>query len=76
MLELKWDGKDEALKAAEETKTHLLEFDKNFSFGEKNSGNLIVQGDNLKVLKSLLPFYRGQVKWHLHRPTLQYKCGD
>ena len=53
MLELKWDGKDEALKAAEETKTHLLEFDKNFSFGEKNSGNLIVQGDNLKVLKSL-----------------------
>ena len=62
MLELKWDGKDEALKAAEETKTHLLEFDKNFSFGEKNSGNLIVQGDNLKVLKSLLPFYRGQVK--------------
>ena len=62
MLELKWDGKDEALKVAEETKTHLLEFDKNFSFGEKNSGNLIVQGDNLKVLKSLLPFYRGQVK--------------
>jgi len=62
LLELKWDGKDEALKVAEETKTHLLEFDKNFSFGEKNSGNLIVQGDNLKVLKSLLPFYRGQVK--------------
>ena len=62
MLELKWDGKDEALKVAEKTKTHLLEFDKNFSFGEKNSGNLIVQGDNLKVLKSILPFYRGQVK--------------
>ena len=62
MLELKWDGKDEALKVAEETKTYLLEFEKNFSFGEKNSGNLIVQGDNLKVLKSLLPFYRGQVK--------------
>lgn len=62
MLELKWDGKDEALKVAEETRTHLLEFDKNLSFGERNPGNMIVQGDNLKVLKSLLPFYRGQVK--------------
>lgn len=62
MLELKWDGKDEALKVAEETKTHLLEFDENLSFREKNSGNMIVQGDNLQVLKSLLPFYRGQVK--------------
>lgn len=62
MFELKWDGKDEALKVAEETKIRLLEFDKNLSFGEKNSGNLIVQGDNLQVLKSLLPFYRGQVK--------------
>lgn len=62
MLELKWDGKDETLEVAKETKTHLLEFDKSFSFGEKNSGNMIVQGDNLEVLKSLLPFYRGQVK--------------
>ena len=43
-------------------KIRLLEFDKNLSFGEKNSGNMIVQGDNLEVLKSLLPFYRGQVK--------------
>jgi len=62
LLELKWDGKDEALEVAKETETRLLEFDKNLSFGEKNSGNMIVQGDNLQVLKSLLPFYRGQVK--------------
>lgn len=62
MLDLKWDGKDEALEVAKETKTHLLEFDKNISFGAKSSGNMIVQGDNLQVLKSLLPFYRGQVK--------------
>ena len=62
MLELKWDGKGEALEVVKEAKTHLLEFDKNFFFEEKNSGNMIVQGDNLQVLKSLLPFYRGQVK--------------
>ena len=27
-----------------------------------NSDNLLIQGDNLEALKSLLPFYRGQVK--------------
>ncbi|MBR6012320.1 MAG: site-specific DNA-methyltransferase [Selenomonadaceae bacterium] len=62
MLELKWDAKDEALRISKATRTRLLEFNKNLSFGEKNSGNTIVQGDNLQVLKSLLPFYRGQVK--------------
>lgn len=62
MLELNWDGKEEALQLAEKTKTRLLDFDENLSCGEKNSGNMIVQGDNLEVLKSLLPFYRGQVK--------------
>ena len=62
LLELRWNGKDETLEVAKNLDTRLLEFDKNFSFGERNSGNMIVQGDNLQVLKSLLPFYRGQVK--------------
>jgi adenine-specific DNA-methyltransferase len=30
--------------------------------GENDSGNLIIQGDNLLVLKALLPDYRGKVK--------------
>ena len=62
MLELKWDGKDDALKVAEKISVRLLDFDSSLSHGEKNSGNIIVQGDNLHVMKSLLPFYRGQVK--------------
>jgi hypothetical protein len=32
------------------------------SAGEPESGNLLVQGDNLIVLKALLPHYAGQVK--------------
>ena len=32
------------------------------SCGEADSGNLIVQGDNLHALKALLPRYAGQVK--------------
>jgi adenine specific DNA methylase Mod len=32
------------------------------SCGTANSGNLIVQGDNLHALKALLPRYAGQVK--------------
>ena len=62
MLELKWDGKDVALKTAEKIPLRLLDFDSSLSHGEKNSGNIIIQGDNLKAMKSLLPFYRGQVK--------------
>ena len=32
------------------------------SAGDKNAGNLLVQGDNLAALKALLPYYGGQVK--------------
>ena len=56
MFELNWEGKDAA-----KTPFKLLQLDKESSRGE-NFGNMIVQGDNLEVLKSLLPFYRGRVK--------------
>ncbi len=32
------------------------------SVGEPDSGNLLVQGDNLLALKALLPYYAGQVR--------------
>ncbi len=64
MPELTWSGKeqftDKENKFFKNIPMRLLDFDS--TCGEKNSGNLIVQGDNLEVLKSLLPFYRGQVK--------------
>jgi len=31
--------------------------------GETNCGNLIIHGDNLEALKSLLPKYEGKIKW-------------
>ena len=60
MPELNWDGKSDALKSAENISSRLLEFDESLSCGD--GGNLIVHGDNLVALKSLLPFYRGRVK--------------
>lgn len=32
------------------------------SYGDKDSGNMLIEGDNLDALKSLLPFYAGSVK--------------
>ena len=60
MPTLDWTGKDEAIKAAKSVPYRLLEYDSELSCGDGD--NLIVQGDNLEVLKSLLPFYRGRVK--------------
>ncbi len=62
MPTLDWTGKADAIKAAQKIPYRLLEFEESLSCGEKNSGNMIVQGDNLVALKSLLPFYRGRVK--------------
>lgn len=57
---LDWEGKADAIKAAKKIPHYLLDFDESLSCGEGE--NLIVQGDNLVALKSLLPLYRGRVK--------------
>lgn len=41
---------------------HLLRCDASLSVGDPDSGNLLVQGDNLVALKALLPYYAGKVK--------------
>ena len=60
MPTLDWEGKQDALKVAEKVPCHLLEFDSALSCGDAD--NLIVHGDNLSVMKSLLNFYRGRIK--------------
>ncbi len=40
----------------------LLEEVPELSYGDKDSGNMLIHGDNLEALKALLPFYAGQVK--------------
>ena len=62
MPTLNWLTRDEDFKAAVNAEYRLLVEDEGLSYGDPDTGNLIVQGDNLEALKSLLPFYAGQVK--------------
>ena len=62
MPTLDWLSKESALKAAQQTPYRLLEHDAGLSYGDPDSGNLLVQGDNLEALKALMPLYGGQVK--------------
>ena len=62
MPTLNWIGKNAVLNHDRDVPFYLLEEVPGLSFGDKNSGNLIVQGDNLVALKSLLPYYAGKVK--------------
>src|SRR5450759_5021853 len=62
MPTLDWIGKKAVLKHQREVPYHLLEADEGLSGGVHDSGNLLVEGDNLSALKALLPYYAGQVK--------------
>ncbi|MDR1485082.1 MAG: site-specific DNA-methyltransferase [Planctomycetaceae bacterium] len=59
---LSWLSREDDLKCANQTPYRLLEELPKLSYGDKNAGNMIIQGDNLEALKALLPFYAGQVK--------------
>ena len=50
------------MKAAQNEPYRLLEFDEALSCGDSSTENMIVQGDNLVVMKALLPYYRSRVK--------------
>lgn len=62
MPTLNWIGKEAVVRHHKEVPFRLLEPVSDLSCGESESGNLIVQGDNLHALKALLPRYAGQVK--------------
>jgi adenine-specific DNA-methyltransferase len=61
MPSLNWIGKDAVVNHHKEVPFRLLKCNDKLSVGEE-SGNLLVQGDNLEALKALLPYYAGQVK--------------
>jgi len=61
MPKLDWIGKEAVVQHHNEVPYRLLHCDKKLSAGNPDSGNLLVQGDNLDALKSLLPYYEGQV---------------
>lgn len=62
MPTLNWIGKEAVEKHHLEIPYRLLEYDDSLSAGDKESGNLIIQGDNLHALKALLPYYAGKIK--------------
>lgn len=59
---LSWLTREQDVKAADKVPYRLLERDDELSHGDSDSGNMLIQGDNLEALKALLPYYRGQVK--------------
>lgn len=61
MPTLNWIGKDAVVNHHKEVPFRLLKPVDKLSVGD-DSGNLLVQGDNLEALKALLPYYAGRVK--------------
>lgn len=62
MPSLNWIGKEAVINHHRQVPYHLLRCDNSLSCGDTDSGNLLVEGDNLLALKALLPYYAGQVK--------------
>lgn len=57
-LELTWPGKDERFNP----EPRILLEDKEKSYGDADSGNMLIHGDNLLALKSLEQDYTGKIK--------------
>jgi adenine-specific DNA-methyltransferase len=57
-LELTWPGKDERFNP----EPRILLEDKEKSYGDAESGNMLIHGDNLLALKALEQDYAGKVK--------------
>jgi adenine-specific DNA-methyltransferase len=59
---LHWLNDEQARETSNRVPYRLLEADAALSYGDPNSENMLIQGDNLEALKALLPYYAGQVK--------------
>ncbi len=59
---LEWHNRNDDLKATAKTPYRLLQPVQSLSYGDADSPNMLIQGDNLEALKALLPYYAGQVK--------------
>ena len=59
---LHWLTRDADIHTATRAPYRLLEEVPELSHGDGDTGNLLIQGDNLDALKALLPYYAGKVK--------------
>ena len=62
MPTLSWQTRAADIRAAGATPYRALVADDALSHGEPNGENILIQGDNLPALKSLVPHYAGAVK--------------
>jgi adenine-specific DNA-methyltransferase len=62
MPTLDWLNHQAAKRAAVKVPYRLLEAVPELCAGDMNTDNMLIQGDNLQALKSLLPLYAGKVK--------------
>lgn len=60
MPSLNWIGKEKILNHHNEVPYRVL--NKKYSYGDKDAKNMVIHGDNLEALKSLLPKYEGKIK--------------
>lgn len=59
---LHWLTRKVDINAATHAPYRLLEEVVKHSHGDRDAGNMLIQGDNLDALKALLPYYAGKVK--------------
>lgn len=60
MPTLNWIGKDKVINHHLDVPFHTLDIQ--YTVGDSDSGNKIINGDNLVALKALLPEYEGKIK--------------
>ena len=63
MPTLNWHKREEAVRAATPAPYRLLEPVAELSYGDADSENLLIQGDNLDALKALLPYCAGRIRF-------------
>lgn len=61
-LELTWIGKNNPEYEIANIEPRILEEKKDLSYGDPDTENMIIHGDNLLALKALLPEFEGKVK--------------
>ena len=62
MPTLHWLTREQDIQQARRAPYRLLEVVPELSAGDPNTGNMLIQGDNLEALKALLPYYAGRVQ--------------
>ena len=60
MPTLEWIGKDKVINHHQQVPYRVLE--ERYTYNAENSENMIIRGDNLEALKSLLPKFEGKIK--------------